>query len=59
MIWGKKKSHDTVKPVEDRPVEKQAESVRRRFEAALDELEEALRTPPRSKPRVYPRRNNE
>lgn len=57
MIFPKKKSHETVDSVENRTVEKQAESAMRRFELALMELDEALKSPP-SKPRVRPKRDN-
>lgn len=57
MIFPKRKSHETVDSVENRTVEKQAESAMRRFELALMELDEALKSPP-SKPRVRPKRDN-
>lgn len=57
MIFPKKKSHETVDSTDNRAVEKQAESAMRRFELALRELDEALKSSP-SKPKVRPKRNN-
>lgn len=57
MIFPKKKSHETVDSTDSHAIERRAESAMRRFELALMELDEALKSPP-SKPRVRPKRDN-